>query len=61
MEEEKQELGRTSGASSPRPLSVSVTPQSLMFMEATMFLLKVVGPECSLVDGMGFLVSFCVL
>lgn len=25
-----------------------------------MFLLKVVGPECSLVDGMGFLVSFCV-
>lgn len=50
--------GGHQGASSPRPLSVSVIPQSLMFTEATKFLLKVVGPECCLVDGMGFPVSF---
>lgn len=36
---------------SPPPCSVSLTPQSLIFMEATKFLLKVFGQGCYLVNG----------
>lgn len=61
-EEEKQEPGWTSGVLRSPPLrSVSLTPQSLIFIEALKFLLKVFGPGCYLVNGIMLPVSFSAM